>query len=150
MLDKLQSLIISEIGDFTAGLGNPGEPKEPEHIHSELMTRIKAVFADINQQYCVNEVKAQAVSYAALLKSIERWIEKLPVPTPSATHYLMKIDRAFKENPPIPGEQVAVIKYHKHLINELINTGAITHPQQISLLQNQLNAYLRENEVDAL
>lgn len=62
MLDKLQTLIISEIGDFTAGLGHPGEPATPEKIHSELISRIENVFADMNNQYCVNEVKAQAVS----------------------------------------------------------------------------------------
>lgn len=36
----LKALIQSEIGDFFAGVGSPGEPETPEAMQRELMIRI--------------------------------------------------------------------------------------------------------------
>lgn len=49
-LDLTERLIISEIGDFTAGLGHPGEPTTPEQIQAQLMARVQRVFADVRLQ----------------------------------------------------------------------------------------------------
>lgn len=40
----LKELIQSEIGDFFAGFGSPGEPETPEAMQRELMMRIDNVF----------------------------------------------------------------------------------------------------------
>ncbi|HAX5084856.1 TPA: hypothetical protein JZG55_001540 [Escherichia coli] len=40
----LKGLIQSEIGDFFAGFGSPGEPETPEAMQRELMMRIDNVF----------------------------------------------------------------------------------------------------------
>ncbi|GAB2927703.1 hypothetical protein [Rheinheimera gaetbuli] len=50
MLETAERLIISEIGDFTAGLGHPGAPETFEQIHAELIARVQRVFADVKQQ----------------------------------------------------------------------------------------------------
>lgn len=49
-LDLTERLIISEIGDFAAGLGHPGEPTTPEQIQAQLMARVQRVFADVRLQ----------------------------------------------------------------------------------------------------
>lgn len=48
--NSLERLVISEISDFTAGLGQPGAPETPEEIHKQLMARVRKVFADVKQQ----------------------------------------------------------------------------------------------------
>lgn len=50
MLETAERLIISEIGDFIAGLGHPGEPETPEQMQAELMARVQRVFADVRLQ----------------------------------------------------------------------------------------------------
>ncbi|EOC2092027.1 hypothetical protein ACI1KZ_005182, partial [Escherichia coli] len=40
----LKALIQSEIGDFFAGVGSPGEPETPEAMQRELMIRIDNTF----------------------------------------------------------------------------------------------------------
>ncbi|HEY3987627.1 hypothetical protein [Cedecea sp.] len=42
--DELQANIQSEIGDFFAGFGGPGEPESPEKAQAQLMSRINALF----------------------------------------------------------------------------------------------------------
>ncbi|HAX2666180.1 TPA: hypothetical protein OKD45_005427, partial [Escherichia coli] len=37
----LRNLIMCEIDDFVAGLGQPGEPATPGEIHKELRRRIE-------------------------------------------------------------------------------------------------------------
>lgn len=49
-LDLTERMIISEIGDFAAGLGHPGEPTTPEQIQAQLMARVQRVFADVRLQ----------------------------------------------------------------------------------------------------
>ncbi|MFV8801318.1 hypothetical protein ACNSO8_22320 [Yersinia sp. LJYL362] len=41
---EVHKLILSEVSDFCAGLGQPGEPELPEDIQQELMNRIELVF----------------------------------------------------------------------------------------------------------
>ncbi|NDL64815.1 hypothetical protein GRH90_18935 [Enterobacteriales bacterium SAP-6] len=41
-------LLTSEIADFSAGLGNPGEPETPEAIQDELMRRTDQCFAVVH------------------------------------------------------------------------------------------------------
>ncbi|HDM8428251.1 TPA: hypothetical protein P0O11_000515 [Yersinia enterocolitica] len=41
---EMRKLILSEVSDFCAGLGNPGEPELPEDIQQALMSRIELVF----------------------------------------------------------------------------------------------------------
>ncbi|SEH73141.1 hypothetical protein SAMN05660691_01092 [Rheinheimera pacifica] len=50
MLETAERLIISEIGDFIASLGHPGEPETPEQMQAELMARVQRVFADVRLQ----------------------------------------------------------------------------------------------------
>ena len=50
-LNLAERLILNEIGDFTAGLGHPGEPETPEQIHAELIARVQRVFADVKAQF---------------------------------------------------------------------------------------------------
>ncbi|WP_236722703.1 hypothetical protein [Pantoea latae] len=45
-LPTLRLLIESEVSDFCAGIGSPGEPETPEEIQADLMGRIAAVFRD--------------------------------------------------------------------------------------------------------
>lgn len=40
----LRTLVESEIADFCAGLGSPGEPESPEEMQRQLMERVAAVF----------------------------------------------------------------------------------------------------------
>ncbi|MBU4680506.1 hypothetical protein KC222_00575 [Cedecea davisae] len=43
-LGELQTNIQSEIGDFFAGFGGPGEPESPEEAQALLISRIDALF----------------------------------------------------------------------------------------------------------
>ncbi|ENA1322306.1 TPA: hypothetical protein ACG0NW_002371 [Enterobacter roggenkampii] len=43
-LGELQATIESEIGDFFAGYGSPGEPETPEAAQVQLISRINALF----------------------------------------------------------------------------------------------------------
>ncbi|MHA3512805.1 hypothetical protein ACX1IT_20050 [Yersinia enterocolitica] len=43
-LSELKALIESEIADFMAGLGSPGESTEPELMQQALLRRIDTVF----------------------------------------------------------------------------------------------------------
>ncbi|EHM8546181.1 MULTISPECIES: DUF7415 domain-containing protein [Salmonella] len=42
---KRKQLVVSEITDFFAGLGNPGEPETPEEMQRQLLARIEGVFS---------------------------------------------------------------------------------------------------------
>lgn len=46
----LQKLIESEIADFFAGFGSPGEPEAPEDMQSQLLARIVPLFASMEQE----------------------------------------------------------------------------------------------------
>lgn len=41
---EIRKLILSEVSDFCAGLGQPGEPELPEDIQQALMNRIELFF----------------------------------------------------------------------------------------------------------
>ncbi|EOD4130333.1 hypothetical protein ACJQ65_003104 [Yersinia enterocolitica] len=41
---EIRKLILSEVSDFCAGFGHPGEPESPEDIQQALMSRIELVF----------------------------------------------------------------------------------------------------------
>ncbi|AVD66197.1 hypothetical protein C4B62_11030 [Serratia marcescens] len=41
----VQELVISEVSDFCAGLGNPGEPLAPEDIQQRLLERLLPLLA---------------------------------------------------------------------------------------------------------
>lgn len=45
------------------------------------------------------ELAAQVAGRDALLNNLSKWIEQLPVPTKSATSWLMRIDGVMKESP---------------------------------------------------
>jgi len=49
-MDTLQKLIESEIGDFFAGFGSPGEPETPEDMQSQLLARITPLFSSMEQE----------------------------------------------------------------------------------------------------
>lgn len=49
-LDLTERLIISEIGDFTASLCQPGEPTTQEQFQAQLIARVQRVFADVRLQ----------------------------------------------------------------------------------------------------
>ncbi len=46
----LQELIKSEIADFFAGFGSPGEPETPEDMQSQLLARITPLFSSMEQE----------------------------------------------------------------------------------------------------
>lgn len=46
----LKQLIESEIADFFAGFGNPGEPETPVDMQSQLLARITPLLASIGQR----------------------------------------------------------------------------------------------------
>lgn len=41
----LTQLVLSEISDFFAGIGQPGEPETPEEMQTVLMARVQSVFS---------------------------------------------------------------------------------------------------------
>ncbi|MDR5020539.1 hypothetical protein RF657_19450, partial [Yersinia rochesterensis] len=41
---EIRKLILSEVSDFCAGFGHPGEPESPEDIQQALMSRVELVF----------------------------------------------------------------------------------------------------------
>ncbi|GAB2933467.1 hypothetical protein [Rheinheimera gaetbuli] len=49
-LDLTERLIISEVGDFTASLCQPGEPTTQEQFQAQLVARVQRVFADVRLQ----------------------------------------------------------------------------------------------------
>lgn len=69
-IQLLERLIITEIGDFTAGLGHPGEPKTPEQIQAVLMARVQRVFADVRLQAFV-DTKRQDETVSIKIKAVE-------------------------------------------------------------------------------
>ena len=71
-LDLTERLIISEIGDFTAGIGNLGEPQTPEQIHEQLMARMQRVFADVRLQ-AFDDIKRQDETVAIKIKAVEEF-----------------------------------------------------------------------------
>ncbi|MRT14953.1 hypothetical protein GJV07_21995 [Enterobacteriaceae bacterium RIT711] len=40
----VEKLIESEIADFFAGIGHPGEPETPQEMQQQLQSRISAIF----------------------------------------------------------------------------------------------------------
>lgn len=46
----LKQLIESEIGDFFAGFGHPGEPETPEEMQSQLLVRVMPLLAGLEQE----------------------------------------------------------------------------------------------------
>lgn len=58
MKPTTKELVQSEIADFCAGLGSPGEPVTPEHIQKELMSRIIPLLSR------EDELKQAAMDYA--------------------------------------------------------------------------------------
>ena len=71
-LDLTERLIISEINDFTAGLGHPGEPTTPEQIQAQLMARVQRVFADVRLQAFV-DTKRQNETVSVKIKAVEEF-----------------------------------------------------------------------------
>jgi|GEM_PF-963288 len=53
----LKALIKSEIGDFFAGVGSPGEPETPEAIQRELMIRIDSIDSTFDFFYSMHGIK---------------------------------------------------------------------------------------------
>ncbi|MEQ9910072.1 hypothetical protein ABRP70_19870 [Pectobacterium odoriferum] len=43
--EDLTQLVLSEISDFFAGIGQPGEPETPEEMQTVLMARVQSVFS---------------------------------------------------------------------------------------------------------
>lgn len=81
VLRMTQRLVISEIGDFTAGLGHPGEPTTPEQIHEQLMARVQRVLTDIKQHVagwnCQEKTSEEVATpgHEAALKRIEELMQ---------------------------------------------------------------------------
>ncbi|WP_225468638.1 DUF551 domain-containing protein [Escherichia coli] len=46
----MKQLIESEIGDFFAGFGHPGEPETPEEMQSQLLVRVMPLLAVLEQE----------------------------------------------------------------------------------------------------
>ncbi|MEI7250058.1 MULTISPECIES: hypothetical protein [Pectobacterium] len=44
--DDLTQLVLSEISDFFAGIGQPGTPEMPEEMQAALMARVESVMRD--------------------------------------------------------------------------------------------------------
>ncbi|MFJ5318298.1 MULTISPECIES: hypothetical protein [Pectobacterium] len=44
--DDLTQLVLSEISDFFAGIGQPGAPETPEEMQAALMARVESVMRD--------------------------------------------------------------------------------------------------------
>ncbi|GKW03031.1 hypothetical protein PEC301877_18460 [Pectobacterium carotovorum subsp. carotovorum] len=42
----LTELVLSEISDFFAGIGQPGAPETPEEMQAALMARVESVMRD--------------------------------------------------------------------------------------------------------
>ncbi|POE07300.1 hypothetical protein BV921_20450 [Pectobacterium odoriferum] len=42
----LTQLVLSEISDFFAGIGQPGAPETPEEMQAALMARVESVMRD--------------------------------------------------------------------------------------------------------
>lgn len=59
-IESLERLIVSEISDFTAALGQPGAPETPEEIHHHLMARVRKVFTDVKEQSAAECVDGNA------------------------------------------------------------------------------------------
>ncbi len=47
---EIAKLIESEIGDFFAGFGHPGEPETPEEMQSQLLARVMPLLAGMEQE----------------------------------------------------------------------------------------------------
>ncbi len=47
---EIAKLIESEIGDFFAGFGHPGEPETPEEMQSQLLARVMPLLAGLEQE----------------------------------------------------------------------------------------------------
>lgn len=47
---EIAKLIESEIGDFFAGFGHPGEPETPEEMQSQLLARVMPLLAGLKQE----------------------------------------------------------------------------------------------------
>ncbi|MCU8013658.1 hypothetical protein [Shewanella sp. SM74] len=48
---ELKKLIQSEIGDFIAGFGQPGEPTTPEEMQTKLQANIDRCFAEVERKW---------------------------------------------------------------------------------------------------
>ena len=47
---EIAKLIESEIGDFFAGFGHPGEPETPEEMQSQLLARVMPLLSGLEQE----------------------------------------------------------------------------------------------------
>lgn len=65
-----------------------------------LELRIRELTAERNELIQRNaELVAMVAGRDALLNNLSKWIDQLPVPTKSATSWLMRIDGVMKESP---------------------------------------------------
>ncbi|MCX3408802.1 hypothetical protein [Raoultella ornithinolytica] len=114
-LTDLRTLVLSEVGDFFAGFGSPGEPRAPEEMQRELSMRLGRILNDhiVNYPRCealveiLRECRIARDEAQAELQERRRadrysepvvWINGCNKSVPAALRYLA-------ENPrPIGGE----------------------------------------------
>lgn len=63
----LKKLIESEIGDFFAGFGSPGQPETPEEMQRQLLARIDAVITSAEAKCWIELVTPECPSTGNLL-----------------------------------------------------------------------------------
>jgi len=71
---EIAKLIESEIGDFFAGFGHPGEPETPEEMQSQLLERVMPLLAWMEQ-----EPVAKAPELSKVIYHFRDWNEGFPV-----------------------------------------------------------------------
>ena len=67
---EIAKLIESEIGDFFAGFGHPGEPEAPEEMQSQLLARVMPLLASMEQEpaLVVGDDGGDALAYRRLIQ----------------------------------------------------------------------------------
>ena len=119
MLDTAERLIISEIGDYAASL--PGGP-------------VTAADAAQLQQELIARVQRV---FADVKEQCTR--TSIGVDFASGPDKTVEVTIAPQ----------SLQKYHTHIVGLLIDTGVVTEPAQISILQNALNTYLYQQKAGA-
>lgn len=67
----LKQLIESEIGDFFAGFGHPGEPETPEEMQSQLLVRVMPLLAGLEQEPVATFYKSECGN---VFNTLDGWL----------------------------------------------------------------------------
>ncbi|EKO4983816.1 hypothetical protein P0L44_002389 [Escherichia coli] len=126
----LQELIESEIADFFAGFGSPGEPETPEDMQSQLLARITPLFSSMEQ-----EPVYQVLGDGSWTDYSKQQLEDLLESKPST------LFRVAYAAPQLPQPAVMTPDYSQFLSDVMTAAGLLSHGKRDKALATSLSEF---------